>query len=128
MTVNENLKDISNVDLKSWAQYAHLGSIGIIFFSEDFEKLNSDLLSFFERCYSTTDSVVILTPEGVLSEENKKIIALLPFVHFFYSNDNFLEFIEKVDCHHFLKRKDQKIPDSLEEAISKLETCQVHEF
>jgi hypothetical protein len=128
MTSDQNLKDISNVDLESWVKFAHLGSIGIIFFSENFKTLDSSLLEFFIKCHSTSDSVIILTPENALTDDNKKVIALLPFVHFFYSNNNFLQFIEKLGCKHFFKREGQKTPDFLNKVISDLENCEVHEF
>jgi hypothetical protein len=128
MIVDENQKNISNQDLEAWAKYASLGSIGVIFLSKSFEPLNSSLLEFFVKCHSTVDSVVILTPENTLNKEDIKIITLLPFIAFFCSNDNILEFVEKMKCNHFLKLKDEKFPEPLDNFISNLKTAQVHEF
>ena len=72
--------------------------------------------------------MVILTPENTLNKEDIKIIALLPFIAFFRSDDNILEFVEKMKCNHFLKLKDEKFPEPLDNFISNLKTAQVHEF
>jgi len=126
--INYSEKNISDEDLEVWAQYASLGSIGVAFFSKGFDKPNSTLLEFFLKCGSTADSFIILTPENTFSEEEMKILSLIPYVHFVYSKGDGLDFIEKMGCNHFFKFKNQELSEPLQKIISNLENCQTHEF
>lgn len=128
MIVDTALKNISEEDLKAWSKYSSLGSVGVTFFSESWGTVDSSLLEFFLKCGSTVDSFVILTPEKALTEEDIKIVTLLPYVHFVYCKENPSEFIETIGCNYFFKTKDQQLPASLEKAISSLEECNIQEF
>tara|TARA_Y100000361_G_C10902096_1_gene209588 strand:- start:82 stop:468 length:387 start_codon:yes stop_codon:yes gene_type:complete len=127
MIVNSDFKNISSVDIKEWCQHSSLGNIGLTFFSEPFKCLDYELLNFFVRCHSSVDTFFIISHEKVLTEENLKIIALLPYVNFTYSNENLDEFFKYIHPQYFFKKSDQNFPDHIDKLISSLEGCQIKE-
>jgi hypothetical protein len=126
MIASLDFKNISSKNLKDYTQYSSFGLVGAVFFSHSFKYLDYSLLNFLYESGNHVDSLFILAHKDILTDEDIKILALLPYVTLIYTDENLDNFFKYVKCDHFFETAGHPLPDSLQENLKSLENCKIH--
>jgi len=127
MIASLSFKDVSEDDLSTWGKHSSLGIVGATFFSKPFKTVDYPLLNFLFEKGNRVDTFFVLAHKNTLSEEELKILTLIPYVNFIYAKEGVEDFFEFLGCNHFFKLQDQDLPEKLKELIDSSEGCELHE-